>query len=133
MLIASFSKLVLASVVMLHGGGVVGLVLSYNLFGVVLSSILLAISIRSIFSMSNAQKDDSTTIDYRKASRKILLASSAAWIPTLVETTGIDLTGIGHIRIPRSRSNRYLFHRLCVWHSSYYHYRLIIYSCIALP
>ncbi|MDP9287628.1 MAG: oligosaccharide flippase family protein [Thermoproteota archaeon] len=93
-IISSTAKIVLAIILVLIGGGVIGLTVGYILFGQILSSILLCIVVVTIFKLSaSKQKEEekNSVITFKYASKSLLIASAASWIPLLVPTIGTDL------------------------------------------
>ena len=87
--ISSTAKLIMAITLVSLGGGVIGLALGYTFFGQILSAILLGIIIIKMFQPSvNLAKSE---LKYGNASKELLKAGVASWIPILITTLGIDL------------------------------------------
>jgi O-antigen/teichoic acid export membrane protein len=87
--ISSTAKVIMAITLIGLGGGVIGLALGYTFFGQILSAILLGIVILKVIKpSSNVAKSE---LNYRNASRELLKAGVASWIPVLITTLGIDL------------------------------------------
>ena len=117
MIISSVSKFIVATILVLIGGGAVGLAIGYTFFGQALSAILLGVVIIKYFkslssssprissssstlSLSSTQKktdiNHSTVkrrphVSFMYALKKIWIASAASWIPLLVPTIGSEL------------------------------------------
>ena len=92
MIISSASKIILASILVLMGGGAIGLTLGYSFFGQLLGSILLGVVIITLFRSSYYKTSDKNPkVSLRYASKNILIASAASWIPLLVPAIGSDL------------------------------------------
>jgi len=90
-IIASSSKIILSIFLILLGGGVVGISLSYLFVGNALSAILLAVySIRLFRSVSKADSARSE-VGLRHASKDLLVGGVASWIPMLITNVGIQL------------------------------------------
>jgi len=89
MTISSTAKVVLAIVLLVLGGGVIGLALGYTFFGQILSAVLLGIVIMQIFKPS--EKLVISELKFKNASKDLLKAGVASWIPLLITTLGIDL------------------------------------------
>jgi O-antigen/teichoic acid export membrane protein len=93
-IIYSAARIALASTLVLMGGGAIGLTLGYTVFGQLLGSILLGIVIMKLFRASSSSFEVSTKkpqVSLSCASKNILIASAASWIPLLVPTIGSDL------------------------------------------
>jgi O-antigen/teichoic acid export membrane protein len=92
-ILSSSLKLILAVLLILIGAGVLGLTLGYTFFGGILSSILLGIVIGSIL-RSDSKKKKAAKLEagsFAYASKSILVAGVASWIPLLVTTIGSQL------------------------------------------
>jgi O-antigen/teichoic acid export membrane protein len=88
--ISSAAKVIMAITLVGLGGGVIGLALGYTFFGQILSAVLLGILIMQVFKPS-AEKLAKSELKYRNASKDLLKAGVASWIPLLITTLGIDL------------------------------------------
>lgn len=89
-IISSSSKIILSIFLVLSGSGVVGISLSYLVFGNVLSAILLTIYSKSLFRPTSKVQTKST-IGLRHASKDLLAGGVASWIPMIVMNIGIQL------------------------------------------
>jgi O-antigen/teichoic acid export membrane protein len=87
--ISSVAKVIMALILVGLGGGVIGLALGYTFFGQILSAILLGIVIMQVFKPS--VKLAKSELKYGNASKDLLKAGVASWIPVLITTLGIDL------------------------------------------
>ena len=87
--ISSVAKVIMGLILVGLGGGVIGLALGYTFFGQILSALLLGIVIMQVFKPS--EKLDKTKLKYGNASKDLLKAGVASWIPALITTLGIDL------------------------------------------
>jgi O-antigen/teichoic acid export membrane protein len=87
--ISSTAKVIMAITLVGLGAGVTGLALGYTFFGQILSSVLLAIVILQVFKPST--KLAKSELKFGNASKDLLKASVASWIPILITTLGIDL------------------------------------------
>jgi len=89
-IISSTVKIGLSITVILTGGGVIGLAISYLLVDSILSSVLLALVIRK--RLKSESKDNSkTTISFSHASKEIITGGVTNWIPILVTSIGYQL------------------------------------------
>lgn len=87
MIVSSTTKLVLAVILVLLGTGTVGLTIGYSI-NQVIASILLGMVIVT------ALKFSGTHVNYnslKKSSKDILAAGTAAWIPAIITTIGLQL------------------------------------------
>jgi O-antigen/teichoic acid export membrane protein len=87
--ISSAAKVIMALILVGLGGGIIGLALGYTFFGQILSAILLGIVIMQVFKPS--EKLAKSELKYGNASKDLLKAGVASWIPVLITTLGIDL------------------------------------------
>jgi O-antigen/teichoic acid export membrane protein len=87
--ISSVAKVIMAIILVGLGGGVIGLALGYTFFGQILSAILLGILIMQVF--KPAEKLARSELKFGNASKDLLKAGVASWIPVLITTLGIDL------------------------------------------
>jgi len=87
--ISSTAKVIMAITLIGLGGGVIGLALGYTFFGQILSAVLLGIVIMQVFKPS--EKLAKSELKFRNASKDLLKAGVASWIPLLITTLGIDL------------------------------------------
>jgi O-antigen/teichoic acid export membrane protein len=119
MIISSVSKIIVATILVSIGGGVIGLAIGYTFFGQILSAILLGVVIikflkslalssatrssssSSSLSFSSTEKETNmnnstvkksqSEVSFVYAFKKIWVASAVSWIPLLVPTIGSDL------------------------------------------
>lgn len=89
-IISSSSKIILSIFLVLSGSGVVGISLSYLVFGNVLSAILLTIYSISLF-RPTSKVQTKPGIGLRHASKDLLAGGVASWIPMIVMNVGIQL------------------------------------------
>jgi len=89
-IISSSSKIILSIFLVLSASGVVGISLSYLVFGNVLSAILLTIYSISLFRPTSKIQTKSA-IGLRHASKDLLAGGVASWIPMIVMNVGIQL------------------------------------------
>jgi O-antigen/teichoic acid export membrane protein len=87
--ISSVAKVILATVLILIGSGVIGLALGYTFFAQVLSSILLGVILLKLFESAGGSSKHGLSI--KTASKNLLIGGLVVWIPTLITTVGIDL------------------------------------------
>jgi len=87
--ISSMAKVIMAITLVGLGGGVTGLALGYTFFGQILSAVLLGIVVLQVF--RPREKLAKSEIKFSSASKDLLKAGVASWIPILITTLGVDL------------------------------------------
>ena len=90
-IIASSSKIILSIFLILLGGGVIGISLSYLFFGNALSAILLAVCSIKLFRSTSKVDTPGSEVSLQHASKDLLVGGIASWIPMLITNVGIQL------------------------------------------
>jgi len=93
MFLASSCKLILSIILVIVGYGVIGLTIGFTINQIVAASILGIATSTIIFRVqTNTKKINSEiAINFMSASKNILIASEANWIPTVITTIGSQL------------------------------------------